>query len=241
MNDFINYYELLGIEENATTEEIKLAYKTMIKKWHPDINKDSNASNMAVMLNEAKTVLLNEQKRQDYDNYLKTRKNQTYENLKKHTTKTQEQPNSYNKSYEYYSEEKTCTKWEYYRDYIKYYNAPVWYKIIVSVGIFLETILCGLLQILNIIIAYAFCIIHAILEYVINFIIGLTFLIAILGLFTGTFTHFKDWLFIILFIITLTIILALPDLIIDFLAEKMPSYLSKLNIYLFKKCVGYKN
>ena len=41
MNDFINYYELLGVKNNASKEEIRLKYKEQIKKWHPDINKNN--------------------------------------------------------------------------------------------------------------------------------------------------------------------------------------------------------
>ena len=38
----INYYELLNINKNATEEEIKKAYRTMAKKYHPDINKSTD-------------------------------------------------------------------------------------------------------------------------------------------------------------------------------------------------------
>ena len=40
MNDYINYYDLLGVSKDCTKEEIRKAYIKQIKKWHPDINKD---------------------------------------------------------------------------------------------------------------------------------------------------------------------------------------------------------
>ena len=54
MNDSIIYYELLGIKKNATEEEIKKAYRMQAKKWHPDLNKDKDAANISIKLNEAK-------------------------------------------------------------------------------------------------------------------------------------------------------------------------------------------
>ena len=62
----MNYYELLGIDSNASADEIKRAYKTQMKKWHPDINKDEDAVSMSMKINEAKDVLLDEVKRQEY-------------------------------------------------------------------------------------------------------------------------------------------------------------------------------
>ena len=240
MNDSINYYELLGIEPTASKEEIKLAYKNMIKKWHPDINKDESAKNMSVMLNEAKTILLDDLKRQDYDEFLKTNKSKAYDNIKTHTSKNNMESSKQEQS-QYSEEEKTYTKWEYYRDYIKYYKAPIWFKILVTLGIILETILTSTLQILNFILAYIICIIFDILEYLINYILGLFVILIIFGILSGNLSSFKDYLTVAGIFIGIILILSIPDIIIKFLTEKMPNYLSKLNIYLFKKCVGYKN
>ena len=74
----MNYYELLGIKTTATEEEIRKAYKAQMKKWHPDINKDSEAVSMSMKINEAKDVLLDDVKRKEYDKYLNEKDNITY-------------------------------------------------------------------------------------------------------------------------------------------------------------------
>ena len=48
MDSKMNYYELLGVCNTASKEEIQKAYKTQMKKWHPDINKSTEAPKMAV-------------------------------------------------------------------------------------------------------------------------------------------------------------------------------------------------
>lgn len=62
------YYDILGINKNATLNEIKAAYKSLAKKYHPDIN--PNTSDLFKQINEAYSVLSDSVKRREYDNLL---------------------------------------------------------------------------------------------------------------------------------------------------------------------------
>ncbi len=64
-----DYYEILGINKNTSKEEIKKAYKTLAKKYHPDLNKNKEAEEKFKEISEAYAVLSDEQKRQTYDQF----------------------------------------------------------------------------------------------------------------------------------------------------------------------------
>lgn len=63
-----DYYEILGIKKDAGEKEIKSAFRKLARKYHPDVNKASNASDKFKDINEAYEVLSDPQKRQRYDN-----------------------------------------------------------------------------------------------------------------------------------------------------------------------------
>jgi curved DNA-binding protein len=63
-----DYYKILGVDKNATQDEIKTAYRKLAKKYHPDLNQgDPKAQEKFKDINEANEVLGDEAKRKKYD------------------------------------------------------------------------------------------------------------------------------------------------------------------------------
>ncbi len=68
--DFVDYYKTLGIDKNATSKDIKNAYRKLARKYHPDLNpNDKDAKRNFQQINEANEVLSDPEKRKKFDQY----------------------------------------------------------------------------------------------------------------------------------------------------------------------------
>ena len=68
--EFIDYYKVLGIDKNASDEDIKKAYRKLARKLHPDLNPNDKAAHQKFQqANEANEVLSDPAKRKKYDTY----------------------------------------------------------------------------------------------------------------------------------------------------------------------------
>jgi molecular chaperone DnaJ len=64
-----DYYEILGLDENASKEEIKKAYRKLARKYHPDVNREANAEEKFKEVQEAYDTLNDPQKKAQYDQF----------------------------------------------------------------------------------------------------------------------------------------------------------------------------
>ena len=102
----VDYYKILGIERDATAEQIRQAYRAKAKLYHPDINNSPNANTLFQLINEAYQVLVNTDKKKWYDFKLKypsttsmkpqaeRRRTSTYENYYKAYTHYKNEKNN---------------------------------------------------------------------------------------------------------------------------------------------------
>jgi curved DNA-binding protein CbpA len=98
-----DYYQILGISREANVDQIKQAYRSKAKLYHPDINKAPNAKIIFQMINEAYQVLINPEKKKWYDFKLQypsttgmrpqaeRRRTQTYDSYYKAYTRQQQE------------------------------------------------------------------------------------------------------------------------------------------------------
>ncbi len=66
-SEFHDYYEVLGVKPDASTDDIAAAFKRAANFWHPDHNKSAAANRMMVLVNEAHRALRDPTKRARYD------------------------------------------------------------------------------------------------------------------------------------------------------------------------------
>ena len=68
--NFVDYYQVLGLNKTATQKDIKNAYRKLARKFHPDLNPNNPEAKLNFQkINEANTVLSDEDKRKKYDQY----------------------------------------------------------------------------------------------------------------------------------------------------------------------------
>jgi curved DNA-binding protein len=66
--EYKDYYKILGVDKNASEDDIKKAFRKLAKKYHPDLNPDdSNAQEKFKEINEAYEVLGDPEKKKKYD------------------------------------------------------------------------------------------------------------------------------------------------------------------------------
>ncbi len=64
-----DYYDILGVDKDASSEEIKKAYRRLAKKYHPDLNRDGGSEDKFKRISEAYEVLSDSNKRAQYDQF----------------------------------------------------------------------------------------------------------------------------------------------------------------------------
>lgn len=64
----MDYYSILGVDKNASQDDIKSSYRKLARQYHPDVNKEPGAEEKFKQLGEAYSVLSDPSKRQQYDN-----------------------------------------------------------------------------------------------------------------------------------------------------------------------------
>ncbi|MBT8485665.1 MAG: DnaJ domain-containing protein [Phycisphaerales bacterium] len=62
-----NYYRILGVGVDATSEEIQSAFRALARKYHPDVTTDPHGPERFIKISEAYDVLRNEEQRKKYD------------------------------------------------------------------------------------------------------------------------------------------------------------------------------
>lgn len=77
-------YKILGVSRSASQAEIKRAYKSLAREWHPDKNKDPKAEDMFIKISKSYEILSNEERRSNFDRYGQMDENQPFGHSQHH-------------------------------------------------------------------------------------------------------------------------------------------------------------
>lgn len=114
-----NYYEILGVSQTATQEEIKKAYRNKAKQWHPDINKNPNATAIFQSISRAYEVLSDLSLRQKYDDELRQENRTNTSTTEFSSQSTESTQYSYYSSYTKTREESEDDFDDWLKEYLK--------------------------------------------------------------------------------------------------------------------------
>lgn len=179
----IDFYELLGIRMDSTKQEIKTAYREMVKKYHPDVNKSEDANKIIRSLNEAKEVLLDDEKRKEYDkllNDIKYSKQFSKEKDETYTAKTEEYKENYSENY--------VTKWQFFINYISNGIDKVWLKILKVLLVIINFFFFCIVKLITFILIFLLSTFSGIIDY----FSGILYLISIVALFALKNSEYPD-------------------------------------------------
>ena len=181
----IDFYELLGISMDSTKQEIKTAYREMVKKYHPDINKSEDANKIIRSLNEAKEVLLDDEKRKEYDkllNDIKYSKQFSKEKDETYTAKTEEYKENYSENY--------VTKWQFFINYISNGIDKVWLKILKVLLVIINFFFFCIVKLITFVLVFLLSTFSGIIDY----FSGILSLISIVALFVLKNSEYPDFI-----------------------------------------------
>ena len=65
--EYKDYYDIMGVNRDATQDEIKRAYRRLARKYHPDVSEESDTEEQFKEVGEAYEVLKDPEKRAAYD------------------------------------------------------------------------------------------------------------------------------------------------------------------------------
>ena len=203
----MDFYELLGVKKDATKEEIKKAYRDMVKRYHPDVNKSDEASKIIISLNEAKETLLDDDKRSEYDKLLNDiNHSKTYSNdSTSYSAKKEEYKENYSESY--------VTRWQFLMTYLNFGKDKLGIKYLKTFIVIINYLVFFIIKAFTLI----FIFLLEVFENLINYI-------GIILMFIGVYNFIEDEIAIS---ITLFLIGVLLILIKELILNK------SVNIYAF--------